>query len=192
MGFTVDTAVAVAVVGVALGLVAIAMAAPPLLQMVYGRPRLEFAAEEFTGPDGKQLIIGIKNQRTASRFLRKLGVEREIGNVIAYLDIQEQGTKRFVKKDVFALLHCAPTRESGLLARALPGFSVGVTVVHTRGAQSWVIDARSTDNIGADDYSVSIGAGDYTMFATVVCAEQVHKITRNFKVGNDQHLTFWV
>jgi hypothetical protein len=26
---------------------------PPLLQMIYGRPQLEFAADEFTGPDSK-------------------------------------------------------------------------------------------------------------------------------------------
>jgi hypothetical protein len=52
---------------------------PPLLQMIYGRPQLEFAADEFTGPDSKQLIVGIKNQRTGSQLLRTLGVEREIG-----------------------------------------------------------------------------------------------------------------
>jgi hypothetical protein len=168
------------------------MAAPPLLQMAYGRPRLEFAADEFTGPDGKQLIIAIKNQSTRSRLLRRLGVEREIGNVIAYFDVQEQGTKRFLKKDVFGLLHCAPTRESGLLARALPGFTVGITVVHSRGHESWIIDARSTDNIGAGNYSVSIGAGDYTVLAQIICGEQVHKVTSNFKVSNEQHLTCWV
>jgi hypothetical protein len=52
---------------------------PPLLQTIYGRPQLEFAADEFTGPDSKQLIVGIKNQRTGSQLLRTLGVEREIG-----------------------------------------------------------------------------------------------------------------
>ena len=54
---------------------------PPLLQMIYGRPQLEFAADEFTGPDSKanSLIVGIKNQRTGSQLLRTLGVEREIG-----------------------------------------------------------------------------------------------------------------
>jgi hypothetical protein len=43
---------------------------------------------------------------TISRFLRKFGIERQIGDVIAYLNIQEQGTKKFIKKG--------------------PGFSVGM------------------------------------------------------------------
>jgi hypothetical protein len=181
MQFTVDTGLAVA--GVVLAVVTIIMAAPPLLQMFYGRPRLEFAVDEFTDPDGKQLIIHIKNGSTKNRFLRKIGVEREIGDVIAYFDIQEQGTNRFVKKDVFALLHNAPTRESGLLARARPGFSVGIVVVHTREARTWIIDGGADDNIESCDYTPVIAPGDYTVFATIICGEQVHKIRRNFKVG---------
>ena len=160
--------------------------------MFYGRALLGFAADEFTGPDGKQLLIHIKNESTKSRFLGKLGVERQIGDVIAYLDIQEQGTKKFIKKDVFGLTHNASTRESGLLARARPGFSVGIVVVHTRGATTWIIDGRANDNIEGGDYTPAIAAGDYIVFATIVCGKQVHKITRNFKVGTAQHLTCWV
>jgi hypothetical protein len=113
--------------------------------------------------------------------------------VIAYFDIQEQGTKKFVKKDVFGLLQNAPTRESGLLARARPGFSAGIVVVHTKDATTWIIDGRANDNnIEGGDYTPVIAAGDYTVFVTIVCGEQVHKLTRNFKVGTAQHLTFWV
>jgi hypothetical protein len=125
MQFTVDTDLAIA--GVALGLVAIVMAAPPLLQMLYGRPRLDFSFDEFTGPDddGKQLLIAMKNKRTESRFLRKIGVERTVGTVLAYFDIQEQGTKRFVKKRRFGTSALRPdtgewasrSRDSRLYAR---------------------------------------------------------------------------
>ena len=41
---------------------------PPLLQMIYGRPQLEFAADEFTGPDSKQLIVGIKAKGLEANF----------------------------------------------------------------------------------------------------------------------------
>ena len=119
-------------------------------------------------------------------------MEREIGDVLAYFDIQEQGTNKFIKKDVFSLLHCSPTRESGLLARALPGFSVGIIVVHIKDSNAWIIDARSNDKLGADDYSVPIGNGDYTTFARIVCGEQVHNFRRNFKIGKAPHLTCWV
>jgi hypothetical protein len=90
-----DWGVILGIVGIVIGLVALAVAIPPLFQMLYGRPRLEFLTDEFTGPDGKSLLIAIKNQPTRSRFLRKIGVEREIGNVLAYLDIQQQGTGQY-------------------------------------------------------------------------------------------------
>jgi hypothetical protein len=127
----------------------------------------------------------VKNSRRKSRFLRKIGVEREIGNVLAYLDIQEQGTNRFIRKDIFGLLHCAPTREQALvLARSFPGFTVGVSVVsHKVGAE--IIDARA-------ESPIPINPGDYTAYVSIFCGEQIHKIRRNFKVGKEQHETFWV
>jgi hypothetical protein len=73
--------------------------------------------------------------------------------------------------------------ESGLLARARPGFSVGVVVVHTREATTCIIDGRANDKTEDGAYMPSIAAGDYTVFATIICGVQVHKITRNFKVG---------
>lgn len=182
MQLTVDTALGIA--GVAISLGAAAMAGPPLLEMIYGRPRLEFGAEEFTDPDGKQLLIGMKNKITGRR-LRRIGVERTNGDLLGYFDIQEQGTNRFIKKDVSGLMHCAPTRESGLLARALPGFSVGMSIVHAKGATTWICDAKA-------DAFEPIGAGDYTALVTIICGEQVHRIRKNFKVGTAEHLTFWV
>ena len=119
-------------------------------------------------------------------------MEREIGDVIAYLNIQEQGTNKFVKKDVFGLIHSAPTQESGLLARARPGLSVGIVVVHSKDATTCIIDGRANDNIEGGDYVTVIGAGDYTARVTVICGEQVHNIKRDFKVGAAQHLTAWV
>jgi hypothetical protein len=99
IGVHLDTYLAIA--GIVIGLAATVMAIPPLFQMMFGRPRLEFHADDFTGPDGKLLLIAIKNTKTKSRFLRKIGVEREVGNVHAFIDIQEQGTNRFVRKDIF-------------------------------------------------------------------------------------------
>ena len=183
MQFTVDAALAI--VGIVLSLAAIVMAAPPLLQMLCGRPRLEFAADEFTGPDGKQLLITIKNKRIDSRFLRKIGVERVIGNVLAYFDIQEQGTNKFIKKDISGFLHSAASRESGVLVSARPAFTLGIPIVHTKDTNTWIVDARSEE-------LETIGAGNYTVIATIICGGQVHVVRKNFKVGTAPHLSFWV
>ncbi len=185
MHFTIDTDLAI--VGILIGVLALAMAAPPLLQLLYGRPQLEFSVDEFTGPDGKQLLIAIKNKGTRNLLLKRMGVEREVGNILAYFDIQEQGTNRFVKKDIRGLLHCAPTRESALiLARALPSFTVGLSVIHAKENTSWIIDGQSDGQFDV------ITVGDYRALATIICGEQVHQVSRNFKIGPQQHLTFWV
>jgi hypothetical protein len=185
MHFTVDTDLAI--VGIVIGLIAVVIALPPLLQMVCGRPHLEFEAQEFMGPDGsKQLIIAIKNKMIENSLLRKIGVERVSGDITASFDIQEQGTGKFIQKDVSGLMHTPRTRETGLLARAFPGFTVGVVIVETKGAQTYIVDARS------DGQFRSIEPGDYTVFAGIICGEEVRKIRRNFKVGTASHLTFWV
>ena len=114
------------------------------------------------------------------------GRQRETGNILAYLDIQEQGTGKFIGKDISGLVNCGPTRETGLMIRAYPLFTSGVSIVHTRGADSWIIDAR------ADGDLKPIAAGDYTAFVTIVCGERVHKVSRNFKVGSAEHLTIWI
>ena len=81
---SVDTVLAIA--GLVIGLIAMVMAIPPLLQMFFGRPKIEFEADEFTGPDGKQIILSIKNRPIASRLLRMLGVTRDVANVLAYFE----------------------------------------------------------------------------------------------------------
>jgi hypothetical protein len=183
MLFTIDTALAI--VGIVIGLAAVAMAIPPLFQMIFGRPQLEFKADEFAGPDGKLLLIGVKNERIKSRFLRKIGVEREVGNLLAYLDIQEQGTGKFVAKDISARLSNTATREEGLSVRALPLCTVGVLVVHAHDSHTGIVDARS-------DELRPISEGEYTAHATIVCGEKVHQLKKSFKVGKAEHLTIWV
>jgi len=182
--FTVDTALAI--VGIVLGLVAIAMAVPPMFQMLYGRPQLEFATDEVHVADGagKVLLIAITNKKTENRFLQMIGVEREIGNVLAYFNIQDE-THNFIAKDISGLLTFSSALESGFSARALPLFTVGLPIVLIHGSEAAILDARS-------DRSRTIGEGYYSANITIICGEQIHNITKNFKVGNAEHLTSWI
>ena len=83
-------------------------------------------------------------------------------------------------------MNSAATRESGLLVRAYPGFTVGVPVAHTRGATTWIVDGRSNGDLPI------IAPGHYAVLATIVCGERVFRITRRFKVGVAEHLMIWV
>jgi hypothetical protein len=186
MQFTVDTDLAIA--GIVLGLVAIAMATPPLFQMLWGRPRLHLAVDDFTGPDGKMLLVTIKNLRVENGFLRKIGVEREIGNVAAYFDIQEQGTGKFLQKNISGLIHNAMTKESGILTEAHPAFTVGVQIIAHQQNIAVIIDARAQPTA----LLKTIPPGDYVAHVTIIRGGEVHTIAKNFKVGTLPHETFWL
>ena len=171
------------VVGV-LALVIGTLAIPPLLQMIFGRPRLTFEADEFAGSEGRILVFAMKNQSTKSWLLRTLGVERESGDVIAFLEIQEQGTGRIVATAIRGRLLNAPVSVEGIMARAMPGFTVGLCVIGINGGHAVIVDAR-------DDKILPIAEGLYTAFATVICGEQTHQIMQRFRVSNVDHETIW-
>src|SRR6266849_1229537 len=143
MHFTIDTDLAI--VGIILGLVAIAMAVSPFAQMIWGRPELKFDFSEFTG-DRKMLVCTIKNERVKNRFLRWIGVRREKGELQAFISIKEQGTNKYIAKDISADLH-THVRETGLKVDAIPAFSVGLFLVHCMSDGPVTLDARKNEAI---------------------------------------------
>lgn len=160
------------------------LAVPPILQMLFGRPKIVLGTDEFTGPDGKQLLITVRNRAT-EKWLRRFLVERQIGNVLGFFDIQRLGSNEVVSADNSALMSCAPTRETGLLVRAMPAFTAGFPIIHFRENRAWIVNAR------LDDYVV-LGTGPYIVNAQVICGEQVCRIVKQIRIGADAHTTFWV
>jgi hypothetical protein len=171
------------IVGVIALLVGI-MAIPTILQMFFGRPRLTFEADDFTGPDGRILVIAIKNPPITNRFLRLVGVERETGDVIAFFDVRELGTGRIMVRSVTGLLQCAPLQTIGLQARALPGFTVGLTVIGTREGVASIIDARP-------ERSIPIAPGHYSAHIAVMRGQDTYRIDQIFRVATVDHETIW-
>jgi hypothetical protein len=183
MHFTFDTWLAL--LGVILALVAIVMAIPPFLQMLCGRPKLNVGVDEFTGSEDKQLLVTMKNKAVQRRLLRRIGVIRDVGEVMAYFDIQEQGTNKFIAKNASGQMNCAPTREIGLLVRALPAFHVGFPVIAFRANKAWIVDARVNE-------LSQLPAGHYRVDATIICGEQIYRLTKNMKIGSTAHETRWI
>ena len=171
------------VVGVIALLVGI-MAIHTILQMFFGRPKLAFEADDFTGPEGRILVLAIKNQPVSSRFLRLVGVEREAGDVTAFFDIQELGTGKILARTVTGLLNCTPLRTIGLQARALPNFTVGLTVISTRKGAASIVDARP-------EKITPIPPGHYVARIAVVRGQDTHRIDQTFRVANIDHETIW-
>ena len=178
MHFSIDTIIGLIALGIGL------MALPTIFQMFYGRPKLMFEADDFTGPDGRILVLAIKNQPIKSRFLRLIGVEREAGDVIAFFDIQELGTGRILTRSVTGLLNCAPLRTMGLQARALPNFTVGLTVISTREGSAQIVDARP-------EKVMPIEPGHYVARIAIVRGQNTYRIDQAFRVANADHETIW-
>jgi hypothetical protein len=173
-----------AIVGVALGVAAIAMAAPPLFQMFFGRPKLRFEASDFTGPDGRILVMAIKNPPVRSRILRALGVEREYGDVISFFDIQELGTGKIIAKDIRGQMQTVHLREFGLQGRSMPGFTVGLTVLCTR-------DGRASIVSGHPEEWKELPPGYYIAHMAVFRGQDIYKVDQRFQVSAIDHETIW-
>jgi len=171
------------VIGVIALLVGI-MAIPTILQMFFGRPRFTFEADDFTGPDGRILVLAIKNRPVTNRFLRLVGVEREAGDVIAFFDVQELGTGTILTRSVTGLLSCAPLQTIGLQARALPNFTVGLTVINTREGNASIVDARP-------ERIMPISPGHYVARIAIARGQDTYRIDQTFRVANIDHETIW-
>ena len=81
-------------------------------------------------------------------------------------------------------MNCAPTREIGLLVRALPAFHVGFPVIAFRENKAWIVDAR------ANELS-QLAAGHYRVNIRIICGEQSYNLTKNIKIGSTAHETHW-
>jgi hypothetical protein len=171
------------VIGV-IALVVGIMAIPTILQMFYGRPKLAFEADDFTGPEGRILLIKITNQPVKNRFLRFVGVEREAGDLMGFFDIQELGTGRILIRSVTGLLNCAPLLTVGLTARALPNFSVGLVVISTREGRASIVDARP-------ERVMPIETGHYVAHIAITRGQYTYRIDQNFRVAKVDHETIW-
>jgi len=170
----------IGVIALAVGLMAI----PTILQMFFGRPHLVFEADDFTGPEGRILVLKINNPPITNKFFRLCRVEREAGEVMGFFDIQELGTGRIVASTVAGLMQCAPLETMGLSARTLPGFSVGMTVIGTRNGQAQIVDARPAR-------TEPIASGRYVARIVIQRGQDTYRIDQTFRVSDVDHETIW-
>jgi hypothetical protein len=173
-----------AIIGLVLGVGAIIVAIPPLFQMIFGRTRLTFEADDFTGTDGRILVIAIRNPPVTNRLLRSIGVEREASNVSAFFDIQEMGTRKIVVRGVTGQMQTTNLRQIGLEGCSMPGFTVGLAVVGVRNGQAQIINAHPEE-------SIAIPPGHYIAHIAVVRGQDTYRIDQSFRVSTIDHETVW-
>ncbi|MFC0240382.1 hypothetical protein [Rhodopseudomonas telluris] len=86
-----------AIAGIVIGLWALAMAAPPLFQMIWGKPNvsIELKKSDLSGR-GVQIRCYISNKPVTNRFLRTIGVVRQATEIFGDYSVSEYGTGKSI------------------------------------------------------------------------------------------------
>jgi hypothetical protein len=182
MDFTIDTHLAIG--GIVLGVIAITMATPPLLQMIWGRPKLEIGqADPIVADNHKMLFIMITNIPVTNRFLKFLGVEREIGHVGVTFDIRRIGGE-YISRGVTASLLNRATHQGDITAEAHPGVPVYVRVIsHGKVSALFVDNWRNP--------LPNIPPGFYEICANIRRGDKNFLTRMEFTIGDNCHQTSW-
>jgi hypothetical protein len=180
-----------AITGIAIGVVALMMAAPPLFQMIWGKPKVsaKFEVSNLEPSGGKQLRCYISNTPVQNRFLNAMGVVRQPIEIFAIYSIYEFGSNKCIVHNGRALI--GTDRENGgglqvtLFASTMPArFSL---VAHQDGMEAITISHRHPEP------GIAIAAGRYTASVTIHAGDHsMHQIERGFTVGDRPSRTYWL
>lgn len=181
----VDWGITLGAIGVAIGVLALAMSVSPFSQMIWGRPKLKFEFVEFTGTEGKNLICSIQNEPVKNRFLKFIRVSRDTGNVNASFSVVEQGTGKNIATAISALINDAAAREMALVVSARPHFHVGFPVIHCTKNGPIVFDPRREE-------AIPVPTGNFIAHILIVCGDSTHILHKMMSVHPDPTRTFWV
>lgn len=86
--------------------------------------------------------------------------------------------------ELAGLIHNALTREDGLFLRAIPGFTVGCTVIGFNKGVAQIINAREPQ------FKV-LPEGHYMVHVQVMCGEKIYRLSKVAAIGKEAHKTFW-
>jgi hypothetical protein len=170
-----------------IGVVALVLAVLSLLQVFFGRPKIEFDFKTSTNKTDTALICYIRNRGIRSKFLRWLGVHRSPVEISADFGISEWNTNREIVLLERAIIHT--DSQTGLHVD-LP-FAVSparvLIVVHPEKEEAFI-----SRNNGAKT-GIPLPTGTYVAHIDVITAHQgLHTAHHRFTVGIEPASTYWV
>jgi len=171
------------IAGLLIGIIGL-MALPTVFQMIFGRPRLSFWTDEFTGPDGRILLFAFKNEEVSNWLLRMLRVEREARDVQVFFNVQEQGTHKIIVKAASGLLNNVAKQEIAIRTETPPGFTVAATIVGTKDGAADLLEGRTGNYI-------PIPPGHYNAYVSVLCGARQYNFIEPFQIGLQDYQTIW-
>ncbi len=173
--------------GIILAGLALTMAMPSILQMFWGRPRVETEFDVSTERGKRSLVMFIKNPPIASRVLRTLGVRREaVQGLTAELRVSECGSGRIVVPIRHLALYSGD--ETHRMIQLPPTYSVGAAVMVAMWSNITKGAVIPGDKLRGP---LELGQGYYTAQVILFVDGDPAKFTRQFVVGKDADDLIW-
>jgi hypothetical protein len=178
-----DTKLAIA--GIGLAVVALVVAVPPFIQMLWGRPRISVRFTESMEGAGQCLLCVIHSYPVA-KSLEAIGVKRDSTRVFVSFDIRKHGTKEIFASAFRARLIDIFSGDAGLSALLQPPLPVTFTVVsHTDGG------AHAQSFAPSEGVTCALPPGEYLAEISVAWGTTVTKYSRSFTIGSMKETSHW-
>ena len=175
------------IAGLILGLVALVIAIPPLLQMVYGRPKIRVGFDMSTEQGAKLLLCNIYNRPITNWFLKKIGVTLTPTDVFASFDIREHGTNKIIASAFRARLHDAKANTTGLSLAAKPSLPVVFVVIEHDDK-----GAITIDHAPSQTKELRLELGEYFADVKIAWGEAtVRAVAQSFTIDANKDATHW-
>jgi hypothetical protein len=174
------------IIGTVVALVALAVGAPPCLQMFCGKPCVRLSFAETDEPDAKLLMGRLDNPVVKNKFLKWVGVRRNGIAVFVQFDVQVHGTNQMVVSHFRPVLTRTTSSETGISLVLEPPLPLVFTVV-----QHSANGAQSLNDAPGLNAAVNLVPGEYYATISVGCHDGVLKGRRSLTVGQVRQGTYW-
>ncbi len=177
----------IGIVALIVALIATAMAVPPFLQLIYGRPEVRVRFDATVEQGVNILLCNIYNLPVTNFYLKAIGVTRVPTDVFASFDVREHGTNKIIANSFRASLFDGKANVSGLSLTVKPPIPVTFTIVQHGDNGATVHDyAPSQQKI------LTLSPGEYFADVKIASAEYtVDAVARSFTVDIDKFASHW-
>ena len=186
VGDDVDWGTKLGIIGIGIGLVSLAVAVPPFIQMIYGKARATLDFDESVENGARVLLGRLHNRPISNWFLRRLGVQRDGVAVFVNFDIREHGTNKILASHFRATLIDPKSGAEGLsLILEEPVPLIFVLIQHSDGG------ATTANSAPGERRNITIPPGEY--FVEIQCGSRYGALRKrkSLTVGEKKELTFW-
>lgn len=173
--------------GLAISVVALLLAIPPMLQMIFGRPKIRIKFDSSFEQGAQLLICNIYNMPIRNWFLKNMGITRDATDVYASFDLREHGTKKIVASAFRPRLYDTKRSVGGLSLPCKPALPLCFVV-----AEHGDTGAIAVDHALSENKSLKLPVGEYFADINIGSGEtRVDAVEQSFTIGADKERTHW-